>query len=338
MVSASILSFNWINENLFVYPEYFPTPVYNFDENPLTDEKISLGRALFYDPILSRDNSISCASCHTSFNAFAHTDHDLSHGIYDRIGTRNAPALFNLAWQKSFMWDGAIHHLDMQALAPISSHAEMDEDIEHVVEKLRNSEIYPKLFLEAFNNNKITGTKLLKALSQFQLTLVSFDAPYDQMRRNEIRYTAQEKKGYQLFLNHCNKCHTEPLFTNLEFGNNGLSVDTTLHDFGRYQVTKLSIDSLMFKIPSLRNLKFSYPYMHDGRFSKLREVLNHYTSDDLGYLRIPSNNHVLKTNISLSATEKTDLIAFLLTLNDQTFVLNEAFRFPSELLLNKSKK
>jgi cytochrome c peroxidase len=163
------------------YPEYFPEPTYNFDNNPLTISKIALGRALFYDPILSQDSTISCASCHSPYNAFAHTDHDLSHGINDEIGNRNASALFNLAWHESFMWDGAINHLDMQALAPISHAKEMGEDIKNVVRKLQNKAIYPPLFEAAFNDSIITGAKVLKALSQFQISLVSATSKYDEV-------------------------------------------------------------------------------------------------------------------------------------------------------------
>ena len=167
------LSFVLIMDNhFFTPPDYFPKPVYDFQQNPLDSSKILLGRSLFYDPILSANNTISCASCHSPFNAFAHTDHDLSHGIFDSIGNRNAPALFNLAWQKMFMWDGAINHLDMQALAPISHKSEMGSNINEVIKKLDKSLAYKDLFLYAFQDSTISTAKILKALSQFQLTLV----------------------------------------------------------------------------------------------------------------------------------------------------------------------
>jgi cytochrome c peroxidase len=156
----------------FVTPQNWPKPSYNFLKNPLTEEKIELGRALFYEVRLSRNNTISCASCHSQYTSFTHVDHSLSHGIEDRVGLRNSQALVNLAWHKNFMWDGSINHLDMQALAPISNIDEMGEKIEHVVEKLESSKIYPNLFYKAFGDNKITGEKLLKSISQFLLTLV----------------------------------------------------------------------------------------------------------------------------------------------------------------------
>ncbi len=318
-----------------VYPSYFPSPAYNFSNNQLTKSKIELGRALFYDPILSKDNSISCASCHSPFNAFAHTDHDLSHGIDDQKGTRNAPALFNLAWQSSFMWDGAINHLDMQALAPIAHPKEMNETIENVVKKLQTTSLYPDLFKDACGDSKITGSKILKALSQFQLTLVSANSKYDQMKMGEIEFSEQEKNGYQLFQKNCNSCHTEPLFSSFEFANNGLSVDTTLNDFGKFTITKIVSDSLLFKIPSLRNLSFSYPYMHDGRFKKLNDVLKHYTQLDHKNKLLTKP---LQNPIELTSNEKTDLIAFLLTLDDQSFVFDKKHRFPRNILLQNTNK
>ncbi|MFK7772096.1 MAG: cytochrome-c peroxidase [Saprospiraceae bacterium] len=313
-------------------PEHFPKPVYDFSNNTLTKEKITLGRALFYDPILSQDNTISCASCHSPYNAFAHTDHDLSHGINDEIGTRNAPPLFNLAWQKTFMWDGAINHLDMQALAPISHPKEMNETLKNVVDKLQNKQIYPPLFYQAFKDSLITGEHVLKALSQFQLTLVSATSKYDEVKKGLTQFSQQEKNGYSLFQKNCNSCHTEPLFSNQEFANNGLPVDTTLNDFGKWIITKQHGDRLKFKIPTLRNLNFTHPYMHDGRFRKLNQVLNHYTR---GISQSPTLATELKKSIELTSNEKADLIAFLLTLNDKKFVFDQKHQFPKEILLSK---
>lgn len=317
------------------YPDHFPQPVYDFKKNPLTKEKVELGRVLFFDPILSKDNSISCASCHSSFNAFAHTDHDLSHGIGDSIGNRNAPALFNLAWQSSFMWDGAVNHLDVQALAPITHPKEMGENLESVVEKLQTSKIYPKLFFKAYKDSIITGERILKSLSQFQLTLISADSKYDRVKEGKEEFSEQELKGYELFQTNCSSCHTEPLFSNYSFANNGLKVDTTLNDYGRWMITGKRSDSLKFKIPSLRNLSYTYPYMHDGRFKKLGQVLNHYTKE---IIDSPTLAPVLKKGIHLSAEEKADLIAFLLTLNDKDFVFHPDFQFPKNILMEQEGK
>lgn len=313
----------------FKKPKGWPEPVYNFKNNPLNKETIELGRALFYDPLLSRNNTISCASCHLSFTAFTHVDHQLSHGIEDRIGTRNSPALMNLAWNQSFMWDGAINHLDMQALAPISHPNEMDEKIENVVVKLQKSPIYSELFGNAFSDNRITGERTLKAISQFLLTLVSANSRYDSVIRNEKSFTNQERNGYALFQKNCNSCHTEPLFTNQNLENNGLAVDTSLKDFGRMNITHQPSDSLRFKVPSLRNVEFSFPYMHDGRFKKLHEVMNHYTS---GIQKGPTLSRVLRTPIVLTSNEKVDLVAFLLTLSDKQFLFDPKHGYPKQNL------
>lgn len=325
LFSIFLFSFIFNGKKLIEHPKYFPKAVYNFTNNPLDSNIIELGRNLFYDPILSADSTISCASCHSPFNAFAHTDHDLSHGINDEIGTRNAPALFNLAWQKDFMWDGAINHLDVQALAPISHPKEMGSSINELIKKLNESKKYKNLFEFAFNNSEINSKNILLSLSQFQLTLVSANSKYDKVKINKDTFNLQEENGYKLFKKNCNSCHTEPLFSNYNFKNNGLELDTTLNDLGRYKITRLGKDSLLFKIPSLRNLSYSYPYMHDGRFSKLKEVIDHY-ADGIKNSKYLSSE--LKDKIKLSNNEKVDLLAFLLTLNDKEFVFNKKYSFP----------
>ena len=320
-----MFSFVLIKDNHFFNPpDYFPKPVYNFEQPPLDSNKIELGRILFYDPILSKDNTISCASCHSPFNAFAHTAHDLSHGIFDSIGNRNAPALFNLAWQKTFMWDGAINHLDMQALAPISHPSEMGSNINEVIKKLNESKAYKELFLNAFQDSTISTSKILKALSQFQLTLVSSNTKYDKVKMGKETFTEQEKNGYQLYKNNCASCHSEPFFSNYNFENNGLPIDPTLNDMGRYVITENENDKRKFKVPSLRNLSFTYPYMHDGRFMTLQEVINHYTS---GIEYSETLSLQFNKSIELSSNEKVDLISFLLTLNDKDFVFNKKHQF-----------
>lgn len=301
------------------FPQNWPKPNYDFSRNPLTKQGIELGRKLFYDPALSRNDMVSCSSCHLSFTAFTHVDHALSHGIEDRIGTRNSPALMNLAWSKHFMWDGAIDHLDFQALAPIAHPAEMDHTIEKVVQKIQSKTAYKALFFNAFGDSTATGERLLKAMSQFELTLISANSKYDRMILGQETFTEQEQNGYRLFQKNCASCHTEPLFTNSGFERNGLPVDTTLNDYGRMKITKLPSDSLKFKVPTLRNIEFSYPYMHDGRFKKLREVINHYTQTT-----------ALDRKIDLLPNEKVDLVAFLLTLSDREFLFNPDFSFPRE--------
>lgn len=319
----------WIpSQELFKPPPGFPPIIYSFETNPLTEAKVQLGRALFYDPLLSRDSTISCESCHSPFTAFAHTDHARSHGIDNRIGIRNAPSLFNLAWQPEFMWDGAINHLDVQALAPIAQHDEMDNTLDAVLLRLRRSRLYPELFRSAWGDTAVTGQRFLKSIAAFLTTLVSADTRYDKMQRGKLAFTLQEENGYRLFRQHCNACHREPLFTNYAYANNGLPLDTLVPDAGRYRVTRESTDSLKFKVPSLRNLEYSYPYMHDGRFKTLTEVIRHYTACVQASLHLSPE---LRKPILLSPEEKVDLQAFLLTLSDSAFVFNRAYAFPREL-------
>ena len=226
VIAAFVLSAFIATQKLFNVPVNWPEPVYDFSKNPISESKVLLGRTLFYDPILSANNMISCASCHSPVSAFTHIDHALSHGIYDSIGTRNSPALMNLAWQKYFMWDGAVNNLDMQALAPITHPAEMGSSISTVLDKLNHSALYRGLYYDAFGDSIGTGEKTLKAISQFMLTLISSNSKYDKVMRKEESFTVQESNGYSIFINNCSVCHKEPLFTTNEFANNGLKIDS----------------------------------------------------------------------------------------------------------------
>ncbi|MGV3610022.1 MAG: cytochrome-c peroxidase [Fluviicola sp.] len=326
VILLALVSFRF-TEKLWKTPASWPEPIYNFKKNPLDSATVFLGRTLFYDPVLSADSTISCASCHSPYNAFTHVDHALSHGIKDRIGTRNSPVLVNLAWGKSFMWDGAVNHLDVQALAPLENHVEMDENLSHVIQKLNRQDKYKRLFKNAFHSETITGERFLKALSQFMLTLVSSNSKYDQVVRGEkgIQFTESESKGYVLFKEHCASCHTEPLFTDHSFQNNGLAVDSVLQDFGRMKITQRSSDSLKFKVPTLRNVERSAPYMHDGRYRSLQMVLFHYSSDIHASETLAPQ---LKKGIGLSEDDKRNLIAFLKTLTDHSFLGNKNLQYP----------
>jgi cytochrome c peroxidase len=249
--------------------------------------------------------------------------------VSDRIGLRNSPALMNLAWGRDFMWDGAVNHLDVQALAPITHPDEMAEQLPRAIQKLNRQPAYRVRFAQAFGDSTATGEHLLKALSQFMLTLVSAGSKYDRVMRGEAgaTFTDQEKRGLALFRRCCASCHTEPLFTNQQFAHNGLPLDTALNDLGRMRITGSLADSLMFKVPTLRNIEFSHPYMHDGRFKTLSQVLNHYTKGIHDSPQLPGS---LRGGIPLSAEEKVDLMAFLLTLSDREFLFNPAFSFPRE--------
>jgi cytochrome c peroxidase len=332
-VFITIFAFRFRSEPIFVAPKNWPKTSYDFKKNPLTPNKILLGRVLFYDPILSKNNTISCASCHSQYTAFTHVDHALSHGIGDSIGMRNSLALMNLAWHTNFMWDGSINHLDMQALAPISHPSEMGENIKNVIAKLQHSQLYPALFYQAFNDSIINGERLLKSISQFMLTLVSSNSKYDSVMRGKGKFTSQEERGYLLFKKNCNTCHTEPLFTNLQFENNGLSIDPFLKDYGRFRVSQNPQDSFKFKVPTLRNIEFSYPYMHDGRFKKISEVLNHYVSQKS---KVSTLAKELSEPFLLSSNEKVDLTAFLLTLTDKHFLFNPSHSYPREVFFGRA--
>ena len=326
----TLLSFTGAGDAIkFVVPEGWPPPVYDLSKNPVTPAGFQLGRQLFYDPLLSRDTTISCASCHLQATGFTHVDHNLSHGIHGRTGKRNAPVILNMAWSRTFMWDGGVHHLDMQPLSPITSPEEMDETMGHLVEKLNGSQKYRRLFNAAFEDSVATGQKTLLALSQFVLMLNSYNSRYDKFIRKEpgVVFSEQESKGLAVFRQHCAACHTEPLFTNRDFTNNGLPVDTALMDIGRMRITQKPADSLKFKVPTLRNIQFTYPYMHDGRFKKLSDVVNHYTS---GIQQSNTLDPRLRAPIALSHEEKIDLVAFLLTLTDRDFLFDRRFGFPRE--------
>ena len=330
IISLVLIGFGFSNR--FTTPLYIEVPngwpklTYDFKKNPLTEEGFQLGRHLFYDPILSRDNTISCQSCHLQQTGFTHVDHQLSHGIEGKIGTRNSLALINLAWSKDFMWDGGVNNLEMQPINPITNPLEMDEKLENVIAKLQRSEKYRALFAKAFGDEKVTSQRLLKALAQFTVMLKSSNSKYDKVIRKIDSFTTQEKHGYDLFKNNCASCHKEPLFKRDTFENNGLAIDTTLNDFGRIKITSKPEDYLRFKIPTLRNIQFTFPYMHDGRFRTLTEVIKHYNS--LGHdKKLPKE---LAKPMNLSDNDRVDLVTFLHTLTDKDFLFDKRFSYPRE--------
>ena len=300
---------------------YFPQPVYNFENNKQSYERFQLGAALFYDPILSSDSTISCETCHAQTHAFGPHNTPFSQGVGGVFGTRNSPAIFNLAWSPAFMWDGGINHIEVMPIGPITNPVEMNETLTHVVYKLNHSERYRTLFKKAYGTDQITDQLLLKALTQYMMMIVSDNAKYDQVRRGETVYTATEQAGYDLFVQKCSQCHTEPLFTDYSYRNNGL--DATFTDLGRAHITKLSEDQGKFKVPTLRNVAKTYPYMHDGRFFTLNQVLDHYVS---GVQHSATLDPALANGIPLTGLEKQQLIAFLKTLTDYD-LLNNAWLF-----------
>lgn len=311
-------------EMTFIKPSHFPEPKFTLQNNSLSQAQFALGRKLFYDPILSRNNSISCGSCHISQHAFTHHGHDLSHGVDDQLGIRNSMPLMNLAWSDSFFWDGGVLHLDLTAAAPIENPVEMDEKLSTIISKLSNSKDYPLLFEKAYGTKEINSINILKSLSDFMIMLVSSNSKYDQVMEGKASFTDEEKAGYQLFKSNCSSCHKEPLFTDYTFRNNGLTLNAQ-KDYGRFVVTNQDEDKLTFKVPSLRNLKYTAPYMHDGRFYSLESVINHYRfqiNDS------PTLDPILKEKrkIDLSNEETQHLLAFLNSLNDETFINDKRFQ------------
>jgi len=306
----------------FAIPANFPAPAYNFEQNQLSNAGFILGKKLFYDARLSADKSVSCGSCHQQFAAFANLDHKVSHGVNNCQGKRNAPPLFNLAWQKAFFWDGGVKNIETSPLNAITDACEMGTNIETIVTLLKNTAPYPELFNKAFGTADINSQLIMKSFTQFMGVLVSGNAKYDQIIRKEkgVSFTAEEQSGYTLFKEKCSSCHAEPFFTDFSYRNNGL--DQISSDEGRSHITGVKTDFGKFRIPSLRNIEYTGPYMHDGRFYSLDEVLEHYNS---GIKQAENLDPSLKNGIPLNALEKNQIKAFLKTLTDNEFIKNKLY-------------
>lgn len=302
--------------------EGWPMPAYDFSQNPMDPKMVALGRKLFYDVRLSSDGKVSCGGCHSSYTAFAHVDHLRSHGVLDREGRRNSPALMNLAWQSEFMWDGAIKHLDLQSLAPLTHRTEMNMSLDSVLAFLKSDLGYQS----AFGKREINIPNMLKAFAQFELTFISRGSRYDSMKRKQVVFNDQEVRGYQLFQKNCGVCHSEPLFSKPgTFASNGLQMDSLLHDKGRAEISGKLEDEFLFKVPSLRNVEATYPYMHDGRMKTLTEVVKYYSDRTL---LLPQALGGGQHTIALNSKERVDVVAFLMTLTDPGFLQNSAFQEP----------
>jgi cytochrome c peroxidase len=310
----------------FHIPKGFPKPHYDFNNNKLKPEIFVLGRRLFYDPILSKDSSTSCASCHQRIAAFGHIDHPLSHGIYGMIGRRNVPAIQNVAWGESFMWDGGVNNIEVQPLNPLTNPVEMDEKLPNVLMHLRKSAYYRSAFKEAYGDTLISSERMLKSLAQFIGLMISANSRYDKFMRHEDTLSQFEFNGLMVFREKCAKCHREPLFTDESYKSSGLKPDTSLRDLGRGAITKLHSDDYRFKVPSLRNIERTYPYMHDGRFRSLEQVLDHYSNGD--FFMTNTDPELMDTK-NLSAVEKREIIAFLKTLTDNEFLHDRRFADPT---------
>lgn len=309
----------------FIVPAHFPAPTYSFENNPITQKGFELGKTLFNEPILSRDGSIACSNCHSKSVAFADPQHRLSVGIDNLIGIRNAPPLTNLAFMKAYFWDGGVTHLDFVPINAIESEFEMGETLSKVVQKLNTDTQYPALFQAVFPDmDSITAPMLLHSLSQYMNLLISADAKYDQYIRQEVDLSTSELAGLKLFEQKCATCHSSALFTNQEYVNNGL--DSLFIDSGRALISEGVDDLGKFRVPSLRNIALTAPYMHDGRFATLEEVLDHYRKGvRFSSTLAPELQALGQLGIALSKEEEGQLIQFLHTLTDYTFVTNELY-------------
>jgi cytochrome c peroxidase len=308
-----------------VIPQGLP-PMNIPSTNPLTVEGVALGKRLFYDPILSANNTQSCASCHLQEYGFTDPN-QFSTGIDGIQGDRNAMPLINLGWQTKFFWDGGANGLESQVIGPITNPIEMHETMENVVAKLNAHVEYPGLFKAAFGNEEVSSQNIMRAIAQFERTLISGNSKYDQYMRGETFLSSQELNGLSLFTDmekgDCVHCHsTGSTFSDFEFRNTGL--DSIPVDEGRYLITLNQGDRGKFKTPSLRNVELTGPYMHDGRFQSLLECVQHYNTG-FRYSANLDPNLTFAVKGRMSQQEMEDLVAFMKTLTDEEFVNNPAF-------------
>ncbi len=335
------LSFSPPRKNtVYVFPKlnYFPAMPLP-QEYEITNEGVSLGRYLFYDPILSRDSTFSCASCHQLEYAFSNSPLRFSRGIDGVKQSRNTPPLFNLAWYNRYFWDGRANTLEEQILQPVRKHDEMDLDWKAATQRIKNSRFYRKQFQGVFGNSAIDSTLITYAIAQFERTLISNNSKYDQVLRRETYLTSSEFRGYVLMNDqvkgncmHCHPTDANALGTTGRFSNNGLDSIANEEDYKDMGLGKISgnkKENGLFKIPSLRNIALTAPYMHDGRFKTLEEVLDFYSEGFHDCINLdPKMMYNNKANRKLTMKEKQDIISFLYALTDSTFITNEAFMNP----------
>lgn len=310
-------------------------------DNRLTVAGVELGRLLFYDPLLSKDQSQSCSSCHEQKDGFSDTD-QFSEGVEGKFGKRQAMPIFNMAWHTNqFFWDGRANLLRDQALKPIEDPLEMNETLENVIQKLSDSPVYPERFLRAFGDKEINELRISLALEQFMMSLVSVNSKYDRYLAGTETLTESEERGRILYETEynpffpnasgadCVHCHGGDNLENDEYMNNGLDTDAEMTDLGREDATGLSEDRGKFKVPSLRNIAVTAPYMHDGRFNTLEEVIDHYNE---GIKESSTVDHAIlntkQTGLQLTDQDKIDLINFLKTFTDDEYLNNPNYSDP----------
>lgn len=290
--------------------------------NQLTAERITLGKKLFFDKRLSSTSQVACASCHLQEHAFA-DPLKVSAGVHGRMGTRNAPMLANMAYNTSFFWDGGVPTLEQQVIAPIINPLEMDMKMEDVAKRLQEDPGYVELFRKAYDMEP-APEGITKAIASFMRTLISGNSRYDKYQRGDkSAMNESEKRGMELFQGEraeCFHCHVGFNFTNNNIQNNGMYLDGP--DMGRYLVTENPIDIGLFKVPSLRNVEVTAPYMHDGSLATLEDVVEHYVSGGKGH---PNTDPLIRP-FDLTPQEKADLVAFMKALTDEEFLANPKYR------------
>ncbi len=328
------------------------TSLYNFSyqgltppsipiDNQLTNQGVKLGRMLFYDKQLSKDGTLSCSSCHKQETGFSDTNR-FSIGILGLPGGRQAMATVNMLWNENqFFWDGRSNLLRDQSLMPIQDSLEMHETLPNVIAKLKSSYVYKNQFMRAFGSETINSVKVSLALEQFMNSIVSNNSKFDKEERGEYAYTASEQRGKNLFYTEynaffpntsgadCAHCHSGANFENDNYMNNGLDSDANISDDGREDATGDPADKGKFKVTSLRNIELTPPYMHDGRFNTLEQVVNHYN----GHLEFsttidPALEATRATGLFLTAQDKTDLVNFLKALTDTELATDERYSSP----------
>ncbi len=329
-----------ISTTLYKFPELkiFPKmPV--AENNPVTVEGVNLGRYLFYDPILSSDSSMSCASCHNQKSAFSDSPNALSKGRNGTFSKRNTMPLFNLAWYPAYFWDGRAKSIEDQIFHPVRDYNEMNLEWEVAASRLNNNKFYQSKFKKAFGHTKIDSVQIVYSIAQFLRTLISYQSKYDQVVNGKSLFSKDEYEGFILANDqtkgdciHCHITDGDALGTTLVFSNNGLDFAENPHnykDIGRGLVTGNTKDNGKFMVPSLRNLVFTAPYMHDGRFKTLEEVIDFYSEGLKPSVNIDSKmEFVHQGGVKLKSEDKKKIIAFLKTLSDSSFVDNPEFENP----------
>ena len=323
------------------YPEYFGNKIVIPDNNPTTEQGVNLGRMLFYETALSANNLFSCGTCHQQRLAFTEGK-QFSTGVDGTVQPRNTMSLANLLWVRRFFWDGRAEGLEKQVETPMTGEHEMGQSLLISAKKLRDKGIYVSRFNDAFGSDSITGEKIIKALSQFERTLVSANSSYDRYLRGEYKPTSSELNGIALFYANpnpinkvrgaaCGHCHAGPKTFNELFHNNGL--DSFPKDPGLEKITGQEYDKGRFRVVTLRNIALTAPYMHDGRFKTLEEVVDHYNehivqSSTLSAFLQGNSNKENDKSLNLTAQEKIDLLSFLKMLTDSSFITDKRFSNP----------